>query len=111
MTDYDAWLTADTTGDRYVPVARDLYKDDIYIDDYVFDTGTGLVLQRNMKQYIIDKNELQDGANGWALYFDGMQGNIEEYDTILFDGDYLSEDTITEYLAHIEWQPVMYIYL
>ena len=56
-----------------------------------------------MVRWIISKNELKDGATGWVTYFDGMQGNIEEYDTIKYDGDYLSTDTVYEFLDHIEW--------
>lgn len=103
MFDYDTWLTTDKAGDEYTPLATDIYGTDLYDDNYYFETEDGIVASDNMVRYLIDKNELEEGATGWVTYFDDMQGNIEEYDTIKYDGYYLSTDTVYEFLDHIEW--------
>ena len=57
-----------------------------------------------MDHYIISKSELQDGETGWVTFFDEMQGNVEEYETVKHDGYYLCVDTVYEYLDFVGWE-------
>ncbi len=89
--------------DKNVALAVDIYGTVLYSGNFYFDTPDGKVAHDNMDRYIISKNELQGHEKGWVMFFDGMQGNIEEYDTIKHDGHYLCIDTVYEYLDFVAW--------
>lgn len=103
MTNYDNWLQIDKVGDEYTPIATDIYGTEMYDGNMYYDTPDGIVAHENMDSYIISKSELKENETGWVTFFDGMQGNVEEYDTIKHDGYYLCVDTVYEYLDFAAW--------
>ncbi|WP_373757851.1 hypothetical protein [Jeotgalibaca porci] len=82
----------------------DIYDTELYDGNFYYDTPDGIVAHENMDRYIISKNELRDGETGWVTFFDEMQGNVEEYETVKHDGYYLCVDTVYEYLDFVGWE-------
>lgn len=88
----------------------DIYGDEIYWDEYAFDTLEGWVHEDNATKWIVEQSEpIEEGT---VTYFDGETAWAGDYYTYLFDEEYYSEDTAIEFLEHLGFEKVRgeYIY-